>query len=73
MSWLESWNAKKLGGTTFESGIAIPHCEDTLLQRFSHRRGGSEKPIVPSEGSPVQAPTKIVYLILISNTVSTLI
>jgi len=31
-----------------------------------------KKPIVPSEGSPVQAPTKIVYLILISNTVSTL-
>lgn len=63
---------QKLGGTTFESGIAIPHARIPSFNDFLIAAVVPKTPILSPEGSPVQAPTKIVYLILISNTASTL-
>lgn len=63
---------QKLGGTTFESGIAIPHARIPSFNDFLIAAVVPKTPIAPPDGSAVQTPTKIVYLILISNTASTL-
>lgn len=62
---------QSLGGTNYESGIAIPHARVPSFNDFLIAVVVPQKPIAEQiEGRPVQI--RVVYVILISNTVSTL-
>jgi CBS domain-containing protein len=63
---------QKLGGTAYESGIAIPHARIPSFNDFLIAPIVPKHPIVQEIGAKPAVPIRIVYLIIISNTVSTL-
>lgn len=62
---------QSLGSTSYESGIAIPHARIPSFNDFLISVVVPQKPIL-EQIEAKQIPIKIVYVILISNTVSTL-